>query len=200
MSGDLFEILFVVAFILFGLLGGRKKKPGAGQPQRPRQPPRTRPAPRRFPERSTGSRPPGPETAQDALLRELEGLLTGRRPAPVEAPPEWAPTSADRIPDPEEARSLESLEDEASATWEAGLERAEEVRDPARWTEGMSRGATSLETLEEAGEKSHVRFHERYDTSAPAPAPAPEGPGYDLSDVRRAVVWSEILGPPVSQR
>lgn len=199
MSGDLFEILFVIAFILFGILGGRKKKPGAGEPQRPR--PRPRPVPRPSPERATArQRSAPPETAPDALLRELEGLLTGRAPRPVEQEVEWAPVPSDQVPDPVEARSLESLEVEETALWGAGLERASEARDTARWTEGRNRAARTLETLEEAGEASHRRFHERYDFSTrPEPRTA-GGSVFDVRDVRRAVVWSEILGPPVSQR
>jgi hypothetical protein len=197
-GGDFFELLFVIAFILFGILGGRKKKPGAGQPQVPRP----RPAPDRSPAGRHPQPPPraGSEPSQDALLRELEGLLTGRRPLPVEQDePRWSPASSDRVPDPEEARSLESLEVEETAVWEEGLERASEVRDTARWTEGRDRPAASLETLEEAGEASHERYHERYDFTVQAERAA-RGPTFDVRDVRRAVIWSEILGPPVSER
>jgi len=203
MSGDLFELLFVVAFILFGILGGRKKKPGAGQRQLPQPRPRPRPAPRPVPERSPLARrspPAAPPTAQDALLRELEGLLTGQRPAPVEAEPEWVSTSSDRVPDPEEARSLESLEAETSAVWEEGLERASETSGTPRWAEGRDREAGTLETLEEAGEGSHKRFHERYAIAARAESRSPRSPTFDMNEVRRAIVWSEILGPPVSVR
>jgi len=201
MSGDLFELLFVLAFILFGILGGRKKKPGAGQRQLPR--PRPRPVSRPAPERSPVARRPAPATSQapkDVLLRELEGLLTGQRPVPVEAEPAWAPASSDRVPDPEEARSLESLEDEGSAAWEEGLERTSEIREAARWTEGRAQEAGTLETLEESGEGSHQRFHERYAVAARPESRSSRGPTFDVRDVRRAVVWSEILGPPVSLR
>jgi len=205
-GGDFFELLFVIAFILFGILGGKKKKPGAGQPQVPRPRTRPRPAPRPTPDRSPAGRYPQPtprassETAQDVLLRELEGLLTGRGPVPVEQDePRWSPTSSDRVPDPEEARSLESLEVEETAVWEEGLERASEVRDTPRWTEGRDRPAASLETLEEAGAASHDRFHERYDFTVQAKRAA-RGPTFDVVDMRRAVIWTEILGPPVSER
>jgi hypothetical protein len=204
MSGDLFELLFVIAFILFGILGGRKKKrPGAGQQQLPRPRPRLRPAPRPAPERFPGARRPPPATPQtpkDALLRELEGLLTGQRPAPVEVEPAWVPASSDRVPDPDEARSLESLEDEGSAAWEEGLEQASDIRDTPGWAKGRDREAGTLETLEEAGETSHQRFHERYAIAPRAESRAPRGPIFDIKDIRRAIVWSEILGPPVSLR
>jgi hypothetical protein len=205
MSGDLFEILFVLAFILLGLLGGRKKKPGAGQPQVPRPMPRPRPGSpptaRRAPTVSRPARPPAPpETTQDVLLRELEGLLTGRRPGPVEQAPTGAPAPVHRVPDPDEARSLETLEVEETAAWEAGIERASEARETARWTEGRDRAPVTLETLEEAGESSHARFHERYAATAAAQPAVVEAPEDGLRHVRRAVVWAEILGPPVSLR
>jgi hypothetical protein len=104
------------------------------------------------------------------------------------------------IPDPEEARSLESLEDETSARWEEGLERATESAETARWGEGRAREAESLETLEEAGGASHVRFHSLYDRQPDAPPRAPERATFRNADVRRAVIWSEILSPPVSER
>jgi hypothetical protein len=201
MSGDLFELLFVLAFILFGILGGRKKK-GAGQRQLPQPRPRPRPAPRPAPDRSmagrTAQRPPSaPRTTQDALLQELEGLLTGR---PVRGEPVPVASPMGDTPDPDEARSLESLEDETSARWEEGLERATESAESAGWSAGRDRGQESLETLEEAGGASHVRFHSLYDRQPDAPPRPTQRAVFRNADVRRAVIWSEILGPPVSER
>jgi hypothetical protein len=199
-SGDLFEILFVLAFVLFGLLGGRKKRPQQSRP------PVSRPLP--VP-RSTGSpspalRPPTmrpvasrAERRQDALLRELEGLLGGRPPAPVSRAPE---PLVIHVPDPEEARTLESLEVEETARWHEGVERAVGSAETARWEAGRAREGETLETLEEAGEASHDRFHEKYGPlTMPAPA-AEAAPTFRTLDLRRAVLWSEILGPPVSER
>jgi len=205
MGGDLFEILFVVAFILFGILGGRKKKPGASQTGG------TRP---RLPGRASVSGPPTarrPQATQDALLRELEGLLTGRRPADQ---PSWAPIPSHQVPDPTEARSLETLDAEETATWEAGLQRASEeavtweeglqraskVQETPSWLAGQRRPTASLETLQEAGEAEHDRFHERYDVRSRPPTSEAHRPTFDMRDIRRAVVWSEILGVPVSMR
>lgn len=189
MGGDLLEILFVVAFILFGVLGGRKKKPQ----------PRSRPAPRPRPPRpQPGSRPEqSPQRAQDAMLRELEALLGG---APPDPPRRSAPTPFDRVPDPAEARSLETLEVEETSSWEEGLDQAAEITVTTAWSEGRNRGAGTLETLEGAGEASHDRYHERYQLSKPATVTPRQGPAFSLQDVRRAVIWAEILGPPVSQR
>ena len=188
MGGDLFEILFVLAFILFGILGGRKKKPDT----RTRRPPAARPGPQR---RSPRRRERVQRAGQDAILRELEALLGGRRPEPTAPRP--APMPTDLVPDPDEARSLETFEVEETDAWDEGLER---TPGTATWAEGADRRAATLETLESAGEASHERFHKRYELSAPARVTRRQGPDFDLQDVRRAVVWAEILGPPVSLR
>jgi hypothetical protein len=179
---DLLEILAIIAFIAFGLLGGKKKKrPQQTRPPRPLQP---RAAP--------GTSRAGVPTSQDNLLQELENLFTGR----VSSPPR-------RLPPPEEpteAVSLEPVGGEETARWEAGLERASKVRETAAWEEGLHRDAGSLETLEAAGEASHARFHQRYEPSTVPRIVGPEGPTFRANDLRRAFVWSEVLGAPVSMR
>jgi hypothetical protein len=203
MNGDLLELLFVAAFILFGLLGGRKKK------RVPTPTPRSRPRPdlRSAADRTAVRQPPtahAPAGAaprgrsdQERLLRELEGLLTGRpvRPEPEPAP---APGSMEDFPEPEEARSLESLAPEEPSPWEEAKARVPDVTD--RWRAGRERPAETLETLEEAGGASHDRFHALYDRPPDVAQPTGTPPAFPTSDIRRAVIWSEILGPPVSQR
>jgi hypothetical protein len=198
MSGDLLEILFVAAFILFGLLGGRKKRPPQGTPPARPRPQRWAPAARRAP----GSQPTtarAPATDQNRLLRELEGLLTGR-PVQREAEPASVTSGTADLPDPDEARSLESLEIEEGGGWEEGLERTSETAGTARWTAGHDRGAESLETLEAAGGASHKRFHSLYDRPPEPVKTKAVPPAFPGTDVRRAMVWSEILAPPVSLR
>lgn len=106
------------------------------------------------------------------MLRELERLLG----TPVEI-------------EQEEAVSLERTD------------REDVAREPesAAWTAGIERAAESLETLEEAGGKSHQRFHARY-PDAPPPAAEPAHAGPTTAQLRRAIIWSEILAPPVSLR
>ena len=197
MGGDLFEILFVIAFILFGLLGGRKKK--RPQPPRPQPRARQRPAPRPAPDRTATAQRPGAArsggTGQDRLLRELEGLLTGR---PVQREPELEsrPVSMEGLPEPDEARSLEALDPEVPSSWEEAKARSADVTD--RWRAGRARGAQTLETLEAAGGKSHERFHRLYDR--PAEEAEAGGAAFPTGDMRRAIIWAEILGPPVSER
>ena len=57
----------------------------------------------------------------------------------------------------------------------------------------------SSETLEAAGGKSHDRFHDKY--IRPLEAPPVNVPAHfllskDGTSIRRAVIWSEILGTP----
>jgi len=201
MSGDLLELLFVAAFILFGLLGGRRKKRPATPAQRPRQRPAPRAGADRPPVRSPAARAPAPTarggTEQDRLLRELEGLLTGR-PVPPVPEPAQTPGPMGELPDPDEARSLESLEVESRSTWDEAIERPAEVMDV--WRAGRARAAETLETLEEAGEASHRRFHTLYDRQPEIVQPRRTEPAFRTADIRRAIIWSEILGPPVSER
>jgi hypothetical protein len=182
MDSDFLQILALIAFILFGLLGGKKKK-------RPQQP---APRPRFDPRTASAKQQTRLPTSQQDLLRELEGLFTGRTSAPPR-----------RLPPPEEpteAVSLEPVDVDETARWQAGLDRASQVRETATWEEGLHRGTGSLETLEEAGEKSHTRFHERYAQQPVARMAAYEGPKFSANDLRKAFVWSEILGAPVSMR
>jgi hypothetical protein len=182
MSDDLFQLLFVVAFILFGLLGGRKKPS-----QQPQQRPQPRPRPARQPPSPRPRQAAEPATPEDMLVRELESVLRGRR---VPAPPE--------VPPPEEAMSLEDIHVEENRTWLEGQERAAESQETARWAAGRERAAESLETLQEADAARHERFHQKY-ALQPA-AVGTTGPAFPRSELQRAIIWSEILAPPVSER
>jgi hypothetical protein len=183
MSDDLLQLIFAAALILFGLLGSRKKKP-TQQPPRRRPAPAARPAPppartaRPVPPMRSAAPPAAAPQPRDALLEQLQRMLGGQ----VEA----EPLEEERP----EAVSLEATDVE---------ERRQRVEGTsARWAAGLDRGAESLETLEEAGESSHARFHARLQaTSAPA---AIQEADPAIARLRRAIIWSEILGPPVSMR
>lgn len=91
--------------------------------------------------------------------------------------------------EPAEAVSLEPPDaEEAPAT----------TVDSPKWAAGLGRPQESLETLEEAGAASHERFHARHLDSPPVVAPGPEAP--DTARLRQAIIWSEILGPPMALR
>jgi hypothetical protein len=185
MSDDLLQLIFAAILILFGLLGSKKKRPT-------QQPPRQRPAPRPGPgprPRATARPAPAPRPApprpaatrqRDALVQELERLLG----AQVEV------EESGELP---EAVSLERTDVEEKRI------RPEAAGES--WAAGLAREAASLETLEEAGEKSHARFHARYDKAAgPTTLDAAASSNPPLIRLRRAIIWSEILGPPVSER
>ena len=187
MSDDLLQIIFAAALILFGLLGGKKKKkkPTQHPPrQRPTQAARPAPPPARTgrPAPQMRSAPPQPAAPQqrDVLLGQLQRMLGGQveaEPLEVEVP---------------EAVSLEATDVE---------ERRQRVEGTsARWAAGLKRGAESLETLEEAGDSSHARFHARLQATAPAPPVAAGQVDPATARLRHVIIWSEILGPPVSMR
>lgn len=186
MSDDLLQLIFAAALILFGLLGGRKKKPTQQPPRRPAQPAQpARPAPpptrtaRPAPQMRSAPRPATPQS-RDVLLGQLQRMLGGQgeaEPLEVEVP---------------EAVSLEATDVD---------ERRQRVEGTsARWDAGLQRGSESLETLEEAGESSHARFHARLQATAPAPPVATGQVDPATARLRQAIIWSEVLGPPVSMR
>ena len=185
MSDDLLQLVFAAVLILFGLLGGRKKKPTQQPPhRRPTQPVRPAPPPTRTARaapqmRSAPPRPAAPRQ-RDALIEQLQRMLGGQ----VEAEPLEV--------DVPEAVSLEATDVE---------ERRQRVEGTsARWAAGLERGAESLETLEEAGASSHARFHARLQATAPAPPVAAAQIDPATARLRHVIIWSEILGPPVSLR
>ncbi len=182
MDSDFLQILALIAFILFGLLGGKKKKRPQQMPTGTRLEPRT----------ALEKRQAGLPTSQQDLLRELEGLVTGRASSePRRLPP---------LEEQTEAVSLEPMDADETARWQAGLDRASKVRETTTWEEGLERGAATLETLEGAGEKSHTKFHERYAQQPVARITSFDSPTFSSYDLRRAFVWSEVLGVPVSMR
>lgn len=68
------------------------------------------------------------------------------------------------------------------------------------WQAGLHRPARTVETLERAGGASHERFHDTYMVD-PTSTSAPETPSEpSMDEVRRAIIWKEILDPPVGMR
>ena len=211
-------IVFIVAPLIERLLKAGK---GAQQPPEPgpqqRIPPQQRvPQPRpqpRLPQQRQESAGRSDDAAADMLPDDLWEILTGERrtpraPAPV---PEVEPEDIDeRYPVeayPDEALSLEeaALEQPSERGWMSRLpddtavvvspeayERPLPVRDLPR--------VVSMEALEFDTEKRHDRFHQRLETLKPAAVvrrPAPSLYRFTSDeDVRRAIVMSEILGPP----
>ncbi|HSK17676.1 MAG TPA: hypothetical protein VK912_00945 [Longimicrobiales bacterium] len=212
-------IVFVVAPLIEKLLKAGK---GAQQPpeQRPQQriPPQQRvPQPRpqaRLPQQHREERAGrSDEAAADMLPDDLWEILTGERRTP-RAP---APAPEVEPQDIEERYPVEAYPDESLSLEEAALEQPSPRGWPSRLPEDTAvvlspeayerplperdvPRVVSLEELEFDTEKRHDRFHKRLDTLKPAarvrrPAPSLYRFTND-EDVRRAIVMSEILGPP----
>lgn len=176
MNGDLLSLLVFIAFVVLSLLGRRKKAPPPAQPLRPtarshpRQAGMQRPPPAHPPQTPTG------DALRDLLARLEQTVEPERVPRPA---PEPEPTEVEVV----------------------SLEQSEEPAETARWMAGIERGAETLETLEEAGPKSHARFRDRYKTTAAAQVTADATASVsELAALRRAVIWSEILAPPIALR
>lgn len=201
------ELLIILFLILAPLLErllkvGQKKKPPAPRREIPRREP-----PRRMPAPSTRTADDEPsmeqpaarredETAATILPEDLWEILTGERqfPQPVPAP--------QPVPEP-----YEESYDEIEPVHEWEQEESVVVPEPVpRPREGLyaSRDRTepqvvSLEPLELDDEERHRRFHERVSVVTTA-ATEPTGPAVfrfrSGEDLRRAMIVTEVLGPP----
>jgi len=120
------------------------------------------------------------------------------------APPEAEPTQK-----PESFREFfELLQEQAEAASQGETRGLESILEPppapsrpvsSRPVRAERLPAASIETLEAAGGKSHDRFHEKYirplealPTNLPPHFMLPRDP----VSLKRAVVWSEIIGSP----
>jgi hypothetical protein len=169
-------------WVLMNLFAGRKKTPPSPdyrEPARPESPPDAT--------QREGSR-------LEMVLREFQRSLenaeaTTRRHA------------GEPLPDDEDVEDRHTLESEPEIV---SLE--EEVRRPGRraYTQDadaeqlVQRRITAAAARDSARSKAdHVQFDERIRTE---PADQTSTRGYTTKQLRDAVVWREILGPPVSER
>ena len=179
-----------VLWLLFNLFGRKRKS--LDPKDRPTARPGVHP-PVRLP--STGSDPTQMEGARlQDLLRELGKTLdtaAGQRGRPVPG----------RLPAPKRVEPPRSLE----ATTEArSLE--EDVQRPTRAVVDADDEAEAIVARRIAAAEANARPLEAADHLAfdarirQEPADATGTKGYSMRRLRDAVVWSEILGPPVSLR
>jgi hypothetical protein len=173
------ELIILAALIfLSSLFGRKKKKPGGRAPQTPR-------APR-----------PRPEVA--AATREASAR---------EQPHHVVPTDRPKLEPRKQAGSFreffELLQQQAEAATRGEPLVLEQVPDasppPPEPVRRELPPPPALETLEGAGEESHERFHDQY--IRPLDAPSRKlSPRFILPrnpvSLKRAVIWSEILGRP----
>jgi hypothetical protein len=190
-------LVLAAVWLLFSLLGRAR----GGAPSRPRTAqnlPRPRP-----PAQVERQAPAGDPTQQEGsrlerLLRELERNL---EQAAAQAEPARRPP-VPPLPDDEDIEDRESLEEPARVV---SLET--EVHRPARVQYDQDSGAEDLVrrriAAAEARSGAITRAdHKRFDArirQEPADHTAVRR-GYTPAQLRDAMVWREILGPPVSER
>ncbi len=176
-------LILGVLWVLMNLFAGRKKTPPPSEPGPGYQPDQSPPDATQ----QEGSR-------LEMVLREFQRSLekaeaTTRRHA------------GEPLPDHEDVEDRQSLESEPEIV---SLE--EVVRRPSRreYTQDadaeqlVQRRITAASARDTARSKAdHVQFDERIRKE---PADQTSTRGYTAKQLRDAVVWREILGPPVSER
>lgn len=187
-------------WLLFNLLGRARGK----APPRPRQAPR-RPTPRPL--------PPTPQPAPPAAHWPSEGDPTQREGSQLErllrqlersleeaAGPEGRP-AASRLPEAEDVEDRASLEEpEDVVSLEAEVLRPPRPRydhDDAAEEVARRRIAAADARSGELTKADHARFDQRIRQE---PADQTAVRRYTPAQLRDAIVWREILGPPVSER
>lgn len=187
-----FAIGLGVLWVVLNLLGRKKK---SSDP--PARPPAPRPQPRppvTLP-RSTGADPTQREGARlQNLLRELGKTLDQA------AGPRGRPASV-RLPPAEEVEERGSLEEMPEAR---SLE--EDIRRPERIVVDSDDEAEAIAARRIAAVEANARplgaaDHRAFDARIrQEPADATATRAYSIRRLRNAVVWREILGPPISLR
>jgi hypothetical protein len=164
---------------------------------RDREPPAPEPSTKPWPQRS--ARDPRPDATQregsrlQQVLRELERSLeqAGSTSRPVRFP----------LPEAEEVEDRESLESEPQVmSLEQDVRRAarQEFTQDAGVEELVARRIKAASARDSARTKvDHVQLDSQIRQE---PADHTATRGYTAQELRRAVVWREILGPPVSIR
>ena len=164
---------------------------------RDREPPRPEPSPNPL-SRSPG-RDPRPDATQregsrlEQVLRELERSLeqAGSTSRPVRLP----------LPEAEEVEDRESLESEPQV-----MSLEQDVRRAARQEFTQDAGVEELvaKRIKAASARDSARTkvdHVKFDSQIrQEPADHTATRGYTAEELRRAVLWREILGPPISLR
>lgn len=173
-------------WFLFNLLTGLKRKSQPPSPPQARAP--VEPAP---PSRADATQREGSRLQQ--VLREFERALD--QAGPTGRPPSFP------LPDAEEVEERESRESEPKVV---SLEQAVHRAPRREFTQDedaeklVARRITAASVRDAARtKKDHVKFDSPIGQE---PAEHTATRGYTPQELRRAVVWREILGPPVSLR
>ena len=207
-------VVLVVAYVVFSLISeaARKQRGAGGGESRERARAAARERAGRLAQ--VGATPParGPDhgtSPTQVEARRLEELLRGLggalglpdEPVVVRVP---APGQAE---DPDEAYSLEgvTLEGESRELAPVRVARVERTEDESASALVQRRIDAAALRSGALGPSDHAAFHRRLATqSAPVQVERsgtrPAVRAGTRADLRRAVVWREILGPPVSLR
>ncbi len=175
-------VVLAVLWALLNLLGKVKKEPEE--------------RPRRVPQQPHGSDATQAEGSRlEVILREFERALEGAEP--VSRPT----TISLSLPGQEEIEDRESLEVEPEVVSLETEVRREERRafdQDAGAEQLVARRISAAAARDTAISKSdHIEFDKRIRQE---PADKTATTGYTAQQLRDAVVWREILGPPVSLR
>ena len=173
-----------IVWLLFNLIGQGKGRPRTAQPPRP-QP---RPTGASDPTQQEGSR-------LERMLRELERSL--------EEVAEGRPTGA-RFPAPPEEEDVEERESLEEPEQVVSLETEVPRRERPAYDQDTGAEAIVQGRIEAArardralGKVDHKAFDARIRQE---PTDHTATPRYTPAQLRDAIVWREILGPPVSER
>ena len=179
---DIVELLVLLAFILFPLLQALLEKMGVGKPTAPPSPPDEG-------ENETGAVAVERAPARTPVGRSEESSWSSGWGAwPGETLEELA---AEEVVTEDEADELIAYQERLSQR---------QASEAARMTVPV----VSMEPLEVDRVAEHRRFHQRVATKPPIAAPAPSRRLRrmlaDQAEARRAVLLSEIIGPPRALR
>jgi len=208
--GELGPLLILAALgWIMSAVGDARRKQQRG-PRPPRVPPSQRyPRPARPRERAA---PAGDATQREGsrleqILREFEQALEDAQPVP-RTPGPVPTTSRGGWDDGEEVEERGSHDDDAQYEVES-LERLENFERPAR--EDVALGADAEELVRRRiayaeaqgralGSADHSRFDARIRAPAAAAPQAPAAAPGRMQRLRQAMIWREVLGPPVALR
>lgn len=176
-------LILGVLWVLMNLLTGRKKPPP--DPPFPREP-----LPPSLPDATQreGSR-------LEMVLRQFERALQEAETGPLGRQTQLP------LPDDEDVEERQSLEHEPEI-----VTLEEEVRRPARreYTQDADAEQLVQKRILAAAARDTARTkaeHQEFDQRIrKEPADKTATPGYTTKQLRDAIVWREILGPPVSER
>ena len=176
-----------VLWVLMNLLTGKKKAPPPGPPRGdPLQP----------------TSPSVPDATQregsrlEMVLRQFERALEEAETGPLGRQARLPPPGDDE--DVEERQSLESEPEVVSLEQEVRRPGRREYTQDADAEQLVQKRITAAASRDNTRTKAdHLEFDQRVRQEA---AEHTAAPAYTAKQLRDAIVWREILGPPVSER